>query len=270
MVRGGERLWNDATLCVGQWQSCASCHPDGRADALNWDNMNDGIGTPKNAKSMVGSWGRGRVMATGIRPDTMAANRAGIKYILFNNGVPEIDIEKIDAYTASLKAEVSPYLVDGKLSDSALRGKELFEGKANCASCHSGVNFGADVLIYENFTNSDTETRGLLVPPLTEAWRSGPYLHDGSAATILEVLTTRNLSGTHGNAKDLTPEELEDLCNYVLSLDADTNPGGIQPNIEKPAKTDVTTIIVIAGSIIACGAIGFVVFITVKKLKNKV
>ena len=28
--------------------SCATCHPDGRSDGLNWDLLNDGIGNPKN------------------------------------------------------------------------------------------------------------------------------------------------------------------------------------------------------------------------------
>ena len=225
-TRGGERLWNDATICMGQWQSCASCHPDGRVDGLNWDNMNDGIGTPKQARSMVGSWGRGRVMATGIRPDTMTANRAGLKYICFNGNFPESEFLKIDAYTQNIKAEESPYLVNGQLSESALRGKELFEGKANCAACHSSANFGADVLIYENFTMSETESRGLLVPPLVEAWRTAPYLHDGSAATVLDVITTRNLTGTHGNVSDLSDSELVDLCNYVLSLGGSVVGGG--------------------------------------------
>jgi len=218
-IRAGERLWNDATICFGQWQSCASCHPDARVDALNWDNMNDGIGTPKQARSLVGSWGRGRVMASGIRPSTKAANRAGLKYICFNDGFPESEFEKIDAFTESLKPVASPYLDDdGKLTESALRGKALFEGKANCAGCHAGELYGADKLIYENYVQSETETRGLLVPPLIEAWRTAPYLHDGSASTIMDVLTTRNVTGTHGNVSGLSETELEDLCNYVLSL----------------------------------------------------
>ncbi len=217
-VRGGERLWNDATICMGQWQSCASCHPDARVDALNWDNMNDGVGTPKQARSMVGSWARGRVMASGIRANTAVANRAGLKYICFNESFPESEMRKIDAFTENLTAEVSPYLENGKLSESASRGKRLFEGKANCASCHGGDLYGADVLVYENYVQSATETRGLLVPPLVEAWRTAPYLHDGSAATIMDVLTTRNVTGTHGNVSGLTEQELTDLCNYVLSL----------------------------------------------------
>ena len=33
-VRKGEQYFNDATLCFQKWQSCASCHPDARADGL--------------------------------------------------------------------------------------------------------------------------------------------------------------------------------------------------------------------------------------------
>ncbi|MEN6602815.1 MAG: cell surface protein, partial [Bryobacteraceae bacterium] len=48
--RKGELFFNDGTLCFQQWQSCASCHPDALADALNWDLLNDGIGNPKNSR----------------------------------------------------------------------------------------------------------------------------------------------------------------------------------------------------------------------------
>jgi cytochrome c peroxidase len=47
-----ERLFHDATIGHQSWQSCASCHPDGRAGGLNWDLLNDGIGNPKNTKSV--------------------------------------------------------------------------------------------------------------------------------------------------------------------------------------------------------------------------
>ncbi len=46
-VRRGEMLFHDGRICRRGWQSCASCHPDGRADALNWDLLNDGEGNPK-------------------------------------------------------------------------------------------------------------------------------------------------------------------------------------------------------------------------------
>ena len=52
-VRRGEFLFNDGTVCHEHWQSCASCHPDGRGDGLSWDLLNDGAGNPKNTKSNV-------------------------------------------------------------------------------------------------------------------------------------------------------------------------------------------------------------------------
>ena len=50
-ARRGEMLYNDGSMCFQQWQSCASCHPDGRVDGLNWDLLNDGMGNPKQTRS---------------------------------------------------------------------------------------------------------------------------------------------------------------------------------------------------------------------------
>ncbi|MHC4432891.1 MAG: YncE family protein, partial [Planctomycetota bacterium] len=66
--RRGEMLFNDALICFQSWQSCASCHPsDARADALNWDLLNDGLGNPKNTKSLLLSHQTPPSMITGIR-----------------------------------------------------------------------------------------------------------------------------------------------------------------------------------------------------------
>jgi hypothetical protein len=55
------------------------------------------------------------------------------------------------------------------------------------------------------------------VPTLIELWRSLPYLYDGRAVTIKEVLTKFNPNDKHGTTSTLTPKELEDLTNYILS-----------------------------------------------------
>jgi cytochrome c peroxidase len=55
-------------------------------------------------------------------------------------------------------------------------------------------------------------------PTLIEIWRTAPYLHDGSAATLRDVLTTRNTGGRHGATADLSAQQLDDLSAYVLSL----------------------------------------------------
>lgn len=53
---------------------------------------------------------------------------------------------------------------------------------------------------------------------LVESWRTAPYLHDGSAPTVVELLRERNPQDAHGTTSGLTPEQLADLAAFVLSL----------------------------------------------------
>src|SRR5690606_14344549 len=50
-------------------------------------------------------------------------------------------------------------------------------------------------------------------------WQTAPYLHDGSAATLLDVLTTSNVDGEHGDTLSLSDAELDDLVAYLEQLD---------------------------------------------------
>ncbi len=214
--RRGEMLFNDANLCFQKWQSCISCHPDARADGLNWDLMNDGIGNPKNTRSMLLSHKTPPVMITGIRANAEAAVRSGIKFIQFA-ACPDEDASAIDEYLKNLDPIPSPYLVNGKLSEAAERGKKVFD-KAECSSCHSGALF-TDMKSYDVGTGTDMETGSKFdTPTLIECWRTGPYLYDGRALTIEEVLTKYNQRNRHGITSNLTRRELDDLIQYVLSL----------------------------------------------------
>ena len=126
----------------------------------------------------------------------------------------------MDVYLKSLKPLPSPGLVNGRLSGSARRGEKLFKDrKVGCASCHP-LGLFTDLKTYDVGTRGrfDQPTDQFDTATLVEAWRTAPYLHDGSAASILEVLTTRNPRDEHGKTSHLTPQQLEDLAAYVLSL----------------------------------------------------
>ncbi|MHC5053159.1 MAG: YVTN family beta-propeller repeat protein [Planctomycetota bacterium] len=214
-VRKGERLFNDATACFQQWLSCASCHPDSRPDALNWDLLNDGLGNPKNASSMLNSPKTPPVMALGVRADTKTAVRAGFKFIQFTV-VSEEDAQTVDAYIESLTPVPSPYLVNGKLSDAARRGSKVFE-KAECGSCHSGPHF-TDQEKHDIGQGKDLDKdKEFDTPGLVEIWRTAPYLYDGRALTMKDLLTKYNKDDSHGTTSDLTPKQLDDLAEFVLS-----------------------------------------------------
>jgi YVTN family beta-propeller protein len=218
-VRKGQFYFHDAALCLQGWQSCSSCHPgEARVDGLSWDLMNDGIGNPKSTRSLLLAHRTPPAMFLGVRSNAVVAVRAGIKFILFTNQ-PEAVPAAIDEYLKSLTPLPSPHLVHGQLSQAAERGRGLFNGAAGCADCHVPG-------LYTDLHAHDVGTRRTFdgpadtfyTPTLVEVWRTAPYLHDGSAVTIRDVLTTRNPSGRHGDAKDLSPAEIDDLCEYVLSL----------------------------------------------------
>lgn len=214
-ARRGEKYFNDALSCFQTWQSCATCHPGGRDDGLNWDLLNDGIGNPKNTKNLVYSIKTPPVMVTGIRASAEVAIRTGMRYIQFGMP-PQEELKDIDEYFKTMEPVPSPYLVNGKLSASAVNGEKVFK-KAGCITCHPPPLF-TDLQKYKLGLGDDMDKdREFDVPTLIELWRSLPYLYDGRAVTIKEVLTKFNPNDKHGTTSTLTPKELEDLTNYILS-----------------------------------------------------
>ncbi|MGI8601765.1 MAG: hypothetical protein ACR2OZ_02065 [Verrucomicrobiales bacterium] len=124
---------------------------------------------------------------------------------------------------------------DGTLTSAARRGKALFLSPAvGCASCHSGSRFTDSTLAGgpANFIRHDVGTLGpgsglrltqpldgLDTPSLRGVWDTAPYLHDGSAATLLDVFTTRNPDDRHGVTSTLSTGQRLDLIAYLLSID---------------------------------------------------
>jgi len=216
--RFGELLFHDATICYQHWQSCSTCHPDARADVLNWDLLNDGVGNPKNTKSMLLAHRTPPSMATGVRATGEAAVRAGIEHTLFTDR-PEAEAAAIDVYLRALKPVPSPYLVDGRLSPAAQRGRRLFESEAvGCARCHPAP-------LYTDLSMHDVDSRGPYdfgerfdTPTLIESWRTAPYLHDGRHTTIEELIVEGRHALSRSRLERLDRRQIADLVEFVLSL----------------------------------------------------
>ncbi len=211
-VRLGMILWSDANNCYQKWESCNSCHPDAVVDGFNWDNLNDGLGNGKSAKSMLYSHRTPPVMVTGIRPNAEIAVAAGMKFIQFNTLDSE-SLACIDEYLKSLYPIESPALNrDGTLTSSAQAGEALFN--TNCASCHPAPlytdlklhNIGSSTLERED-GNYDT-------PTLIEVWRTAPYMHDGTLNTLTDAVKY-HLAKIN---KTLSETEIKNLSDYVASI----------------------------------------------------
>ena len=216
--RLGELLFHDATICYQQWQSCASCHPDGRIDGLNWDLLNDGEGNPKNTKSLLLAHRTDPAMWESVRETAEGGRAFGLREHPLRRR-PEEEAAAVDVYLQSLRPVPSPHLVDGRLSPAAERGRELFHSdRGGCAACHPAP-------LYTDQKSHNLGTRGQYdrndrfdTPTLIEVWRTGPYLHDGRYATLKDLFS----KGRHGQHRvrggPWTEQEIDDLAAFVLSL----------------------------------------------------
>ncbi|MDR0522476.1 MAG: beta-propeller fold lactonase family protein [Planctomycetaceae bacterium] len=233
--RRGEIWWNDASLCFQQWQSCASCHPDARMDGYNWDLLNDGLGNPKNAKSLILSMQTTPSMWESVRDnpeldkrlkrkewhtDSMGLQciRTGFQFILF--AMPDEEkCKDIDAYLRAEKPVPSPFLVNGKLSEKAERGKKIFEDpKIGCAKCHPAPLFTDRKMHDVNTKCYYDRTSEFDTPTLVEVWRTAPYLHDGRYTTLKELFKPGMHGDVEGAVGDLTDQQIDDLVEYIRSL----------------------------------------------------
>ena len=85
-------------------------------------------------------------------------------------------------------------------------------------------------------------------PGLRGLARSAPYLHDGSAATLLDVLTTANPADEHGVTSHLDPSQLQVLVAYMLAWPAARDgcldcpaPTGLPPAAQPLTQPAATT-----------------------------
>jgi len=151
----------------------------------------------------------------------------------------------IAAFERTVLSTDSPYdkylLGDrSAMSAAAIRGMDLFRGKAHCMSCHSGPNFTdgrfhnlgigykggefADVGRYE-VTKKRRDIGAFKTPTLRSIALTAPYLHDGSEQTLEAVINLYNRGGiTNPNLDrmmvplNLTRREEADLVAFMKAL----------------------------------------------------
>jgi cytochrome c peroxidase len=163
-------------------------------------------------------------------------------------GDPEVTLDRIGKAIASYERTVvtgdSPYdryQAGDKdaLSPSAVRGMALFNGKANCVHCHAGFNFTdesfQDIGVGTNtptpdpgrfaVTNDAADRGKFKTPTLRNVAQTAPYMHDGSEATLADVVDFYDRGGIANpnlskeiKALHLTAGEKRDLVAFLESL----------------------------------------------------
>jgi cytochrome c peroxidase len=132
---------------------------------------------------------------------------------------------------------------ESAIPEEAKRGFALFEGKAKCASCHSGWRFTDDSFHDIGVPGEDRGRAGVLegieamefafkTPTLRDVDRRAPYLHDGSEPTLESVIELYDLGGRVKRpslSKDIVPldlsaQEARELVAFMRTLTSDDAP----------------------------------------------
>ncbi len=157
-------------------------------------------------------------------------------------------ISSFERTVISSDSDYDRYISGNKkaLSESAIRGFELFNGKAMCAQCHKGPDFTdgdfhniglpiTDDVGRAKISISSKDTRKFKTPTLREAANTAPYFHSGQFETLEAVIAYYNAGGGQDTYKDplkqplnLNQQEQKDLVEFLKSL------SGRQPKITTP------------------------------------
>ena len=270
--RLGRTLFFDPILSGSEVRSCASCHNPG----LSWgDGQPRAIGEKQQALPLrtptllniawvpkLGWDGHFRDLESVAMSPITATNNMNLSeqamvqrltaipgYVdafdaAFGEG--DVTVRKMEFALATFQRTIvskgAPFdrWLDGDqaaISEAAKRGFDLFNGKANCAACHSGWAFtdasfhdigsarGDDIGRGRLFPNSVALRYAFKTPTLRDVARRAPYMHDGSVPTLEAVIDLYNRGGIDRPSRaeeihplSLTDNEKADLIAFLRTL----------------------------------------------------
>ena len=260
-IKLGRQLFFDTRLSRDGSMSCATCHDpklafgDSRKLAVGVAGTPGARRSPRIVNRVYGRsffWdGRASSLESQVLqpisdPKEMdlkleeAVTRVGFDVPTMRNALA--------SYVRSILSGDSPYdrYLQGDrtaLTEQQRTGLKLFSGKAGCASCHLGPN-----LTDERFHNTGIgwpadqgrfavtkkpEDRGAFkTPTLRDVARSQPFMHDGSLATLEEVIDFYDKGGKRNEHLDadirelhLSAEEKSALVAFLRALNGTVREG---------------------------------------------
>ncbi|HET6978228.1 MAG TPA: cytochrome-c peroxidase [Pyrinomonadaceae bacterium] len=204
---------------------------DGRAATLE-EQIDGPMGNPSE---MGSSWPEAlqKLQSSAFYVDGFAA--------IYNDGIQTANVR--DAIATFERSLITPnsrfdrYLrgEQNALTSEALEGYRLFKDYG-CASCHQGAGVGGN--LFEKFgvmndyfaqrgnitktdfgrfnvTKNEADKYVFKVPSLRNVALTGPYFHDGSAASLEEAVRIMSL---YQLGRTLTPDETDSIVRFLRSL----------------------------------------------------
>ncbi len=310
----GEMLFFDTRLSGDTGNSCASCHDPskGWGDGLPLSTGYTGVEYFRNAPGLFNVANRNYLMwdgrLDGADLGTLVRDMLTESHTMHMDSrlaqerlkqVPEYMAMFQDAYGAepyggriygaiaeyikSIRTENAPFqaYLNGEtsaLSDAALRGKDLFAGKAGCISCHSGAmlsdgnlyatgvpdhsdlqeNADRQITMLRHFatmgtpnymnlrsdvghyvvTKDDGDIGKFVTPSLWDVGQTAPYMHSGVFDTLADVVAFYNAGNDKIAPLGLTDAEQADLVAFLEGLTGDA-PSATAPELPDYALREV-------------------------------
>jgi cytochrome c5 len=203
----------------------------------------DGMNGPQAIPPAYGLAGIHRITSTGDGSDlaywnryvgvtqmgghgSFSDSRTGVNVTNGSDDLISAKLPALQAYQLSLPAPPPP--AGSFDAAAAARGKLLFNGRAQCARCHSGPHLtdANERLHLPSEVVSEPEPNGIpsyasrsatkqyRTAPLRGVWQHAPYFHNGSAQTLEAVVRRYNERQTLG----LADAEIADIAQYLKSL----------------------------------------------------
>jgi YVTN family beta-propeller protein len=239
----GKRLYHSSArpdLAQAAWISCNTCHVEGEHDGRTWLLQYIGEVPPgarpvitRNTTSLLGMI-ETYPLRWSAEWDESADSEFSIRFEQFGDGLIDgvmhptddptrpnqgrsYDLDCLALFIDSLAVPERSHV----LTDAEQRGKAIFESpQTACSTCHPAPLY-TDLQVHDVGTAGDHgEWFGPLIdtPTLRFLYDSAPYLHDGSAATLRDVVTSANRGDEHGVTSQLTEDEIGDLIGFLMAL----------------------------------------------------
>jgi cytochrome c peroxidase len=253
----GRQLFFDTRLSLDQSVSCSTCHIPDRAFS---DARPIAVGVlgrtgRRNAPALINR-GYGRIFFWDARSQSLEEqvlkpisdpNEMGFSLAEAGARVglsgEELSIA-LASYVRSILSGNSRFdrFVNGDrnvLSAEEQQGLQVFRGKGNCTACHVGPNF-TDERTHNTgiawrtgtFADEGAGKGAFKTPTLREISRTAPYMHDGSLATLTDVLDFYERGGNRNPGLDqeirplrVTPEEKHALLAFLETLSGELQEG---------------------------------------------
>jgi len=238
-LRLGQELFNSANsstypITTDHWVACATCHLEGRSDAVTWKFTQGPRDTPTNA---------GGVLGTGFLFRTADRTRISDYWHTINieqggRFDPVAQRALLDALSAYVNHALPLPIPPTTNRELVTRGAQVFQS-AGCATCHAGERFtdsgkgnptldlaGPVVLhdigscadssdfpdvAHEDLAGHARKPCAFDTPSLNGVASTPPYLHDGSARTLRDAV--QRMPNAPSSSADL-----DAIVEYLRSL----------------------------------------------------